>query len=220
MDHPFQVLERINVNVYIIDVSGEYGVNVADLTLTQVFIQSQIFFRRGWCGSSHKHQGPHYTFQTSHHEVQSEAIKWSIEWIGCASFAQGWTWGSSRASTRSDANLVVTQPTIKIEIWFWKIKIGLINLWYVRFSSFKNWIMQDSISYKLKKNCSEFLLIKKVPSLGFTGGLNTYENITLMDLPQWTDLAHLQNWSKNWCEPRDHVVTQPTRKDTNSQKAK
>jgi len=22
-------------------------------------------------------------------------------------------------------------------------------------------------------------------------------------------------WVKNWCEPRDHVVMQPTRKDTN-----
>ena len=32
--------------------------------------------------------------------------------------------------TTSDANLVITQPTIKIEIRSWKIKIGLIGVWY------------------------------------------------------------------------------------------
>jgi len=36
----------------------------------------------------------------------------------------------SLALIPTDANLMITQPTIKIEIWSWKAKIGLIGVWH------------------------------------------------------------------------------------------
>jgi hypothetical protein len=31
----------------------------------------------------------------------------------------------------TDVNLVVTQPTIKIDIWSWKAEISLIGVWHI-----------------------------------------------------------------------------------------
>jgi hypothetical protein len=42
----------------------------------------------------------------------------------------------------------------------------------------------------------EFLLIKKSPLFKPYQSLNTYKNITLMELSYQTDLIHLQNWPK------------------------
>jgi hypothetical protein len=131
----------------------------------------------------------------------------------------------SLCDDNSDANLLITQPTIKIEIWYQKAEIGLIGVWHngnlpqgtntiglsrmmprsqlifdkpdslrSRTEEFKNH------SHTLKLKNSEVIIIKAAKILAYMS-FNSF-------------------WKINWCEPRDHMVTQPTRKDTNFRKAK
>jgi len=59
-----------------------------------VLMKGFLFYKSFWNGSTHEHQRPITCSKWAHHKVQSACIERSIEWTGCESFSQGWTWGS------------------------------------------------------------------------------------------------------------------------------
>jgi hypothetical protein len=119
---------------------------------------------------------------------------------------------------------VVTQPTIKIEIWSWKAEIGLIGVWHngylpqgtntIGLSRMmpRNQLIfdkSDSVrsrteecknhSHTLKLKNSEVIIIKAVKILAYMS-LNSSWKINPNRPLMWTYMRFTQNWPKtlNW----------------------
>jgi hypothetical protein len=119
---------------------------------------------------------------------------------------------------------VVTQPTIKIEIWSWKAEIGLIGVWHngnlpqgtntigmSRMTPQRQLIFDksDSVhlrteecknhSHTLKVKNSEVIFIKGCRNFGYMS-LNSSWKINPNGPLMWTYMRSTQNWPKtlNW----------------------
>jgi hypothetical protein len=116
-----------------------------------------------------------------------------------------------------DANLVITQPTIKIEIWSRKAEIGLIGVWHngnlpqgtntiglSRMTSWSQLIFDKSNSVRsrteecnnhfhtLKLKNSEVIIIKAVEILAYMS-LNSSWKINPNGPLIWTNMRSTQN---------------------------
>jgi hypothetical protein len=164
------------------------------------------------------------------------AISHPIDWIWCFNWFRGGflmvlqelcfcgkNWMILQISTNpslSDANLVITKPTIKIEIWSWKAKIDLIGMWHngnlpqdtntiglSRMMPRSQLIFNKSDSvrsrteeYKnhsqmLKLKNSEVIIIKAVKILAYMS-LNSSWKINPNGPLMWTYMRPTQNWPK------------------------
>jgi len=137
---------------------------------------------------------------------------------------QIWVWNWAYHNWCEPRDHVVTQPTIKIEIWSRKAEIGLIGVWHngnlpqgtntiglSRMTPRSQLIFDKSDSVRsrteecknhphtLKLKNSEVIIIKAAKILAYMS-LNSSWKINPNGPPMWTYMRSTQNWPKtlNW----------------------